>query len=184
MHLKFIIILIFFIVFSNTQVKSLNDQIYHSQKTKIKGLNDEIEIQHKFRKQYINDIIELKRQNPKDTILIVERYPVECFGCPAKYVQVYSKKIRKGYVLNYEGTKVTTYQAEPMETVENYRSGYYNYLHSDLKIIIEGLKSGKSVEIIVKENNTEDCYDGATSVYSIIFPNERIESMKIRCWKN
>lgn len=184
MHLKSLTILIFFLAFSNIQVKTLNDKIYDSQKMKIKGSKDEIEIQHEFRKQYIEDIIKLKKQNPKDTIIVVERYPVECSGCPAKFVQVYSKKERRGYELNYEGNKVSTYRAEPIETLKDYRSGYYNYLHSDLKIIMEELKLGKSVEKIVQEYNTENCFDGSTSIYSILFPNNRIESMGIRCLKN
>ena len=163
---------------------SLNDKIYKCHKSNITKFSNEIESQFDFRKQYINDIIELHQQNKNDTILIIEKHDFACDGCPASFVQIFSKEKHIEFRLNMnEGN----YEGKFESTLKEYKSKIPDleteYLHSDLKIIFENLEKGKEINQIQKENNTNDCYNGSNSVYTLIYPNDELKCMIIRCWK-
>ncbi|MCA1965141.1 MAG: hypothetical protein LDL23_00685 [Flavobacterium sp.] len=163
---------------------SLNDKIYKCHKSNIGKFSNEIESQFDFRKQYIKDIIELHQQNKNDTILIIEKHDFACDGCPASFVQIFSKEKYIEFRLNMNESK---YEDRFESALKEYKSKVpgieTEYLHSDLKIIFENLKKGKKINQIQKENNTNDCYDGSNSIYTLIYPNDELKCMIIRCWK-
>lgn len=166
------------------KVDSLNEKIYKCHKSNIDKFSNEIETQFDFRKQYIDDIIDLHHQNKNDTILIVEQYNFACDGCPASFVQIFSKEKYIEFSLNLNNNR---YESKFISALKNYKSEVLGleieYLHSDLKIIFENLKEGKKINQIQKENNTNDCYDGSNSIYTLIYPNDKLECIMIRCWK-
>lgn len=183
-----ILIFISFVFLFNKQIDSLNDKIYKCHKKSIKKFSDEIKIQHKFREMYINDIIELKNQNPNDTIVIAESHDFICSGCPSKTVQIFSKKTYQSYHLENEGNKFTKYSTKSRRELKGFQSfnEYINgfYLHSDYMKIIQGVRLGKKLKQIAEENNTNECYDGSNTIYTVIYPNDEIDCMRIRCWND
>ena len=44
------------------------------------------------RKKYINKINDLRQKFPEDTIIVKEQYLVSCSGCPADFVEFFSKE--------------------------------------------------------------------------------------------
>lgn len=185
-HIVFIFIS--FVILFNKQTDSLNSKIYKSHRKSIKNFSGEIKIQHEFREMYINDILELKKQKPNDTIIIAESYAFNCNGCPSNFVQVYSQKSYLDYRLEMEGIKITKYNNTSktklvgFSTYDKSINGFYQ--HSDYMKIIQGLRLGKKLKQIAKDNNTNECYDGSNTIYTVIFTNDEIDCMKIRCWKD
>jgi hypothetical protein len=186
MQYKILIAIMSIFLLFNQQSDSLNDRIYKSHKKTIKNFTNEIETQHVFREKYINDIIELIKLNPTDTIVIAESHKFNCDGCPASFVQVFTNKTYKNYRIELEGNKYTSYSTQPTTELKDFKS--YNesingqYLHYGLMKIIQGIRSGKKLSEITEENNTENCHDGSKTIYTLIFPNDEIDCMRIRCW--
>ena len=187
MIIKILTLLTFFSICFSNSGESLNDRIYKCHKKKIKCCSHDIETQHKVREQYIGDIIRLRNTNPNDTIVLSESHSVICEGCPAS-VEVFTATKYQRFEINYDGNRYTKYTSEPIQTLKNFYSYDKNisgqYLHYDLKKILLEIRTGKSFEKIVAENNTEECVDGSITIYTIIFPNNKLDCMKIRCWND
>ena len=187
MIIKILTLLTFFSLCVSNSGESLNDRIYKCHKKKIKCCSRDIETQHKVREQYIGEIIRLRNKNPNDTIVISESHSVICEGCPAT-VEVFTATKYQSFEMIYDGNRFSKYIPESIQTLKNFYSYDKNisglYLHYDFKNILLGIRSGKNLDKIVAENNTEECNDGSITIYTLIFPNDKLECMKIRCWNN
>ena len=164
---------------------SLADTIYKEQKSALsqsplksaEGLFEGIETQKEFRNQYINDITGLHKKNKNDTIIIIEQYHFTCTGCPADYVEInlHSQSIK--YEAKMDGAKFEKYSRQVLKKNSEFSSADEN-----IKIIIHEISKGKNPNIEANKYGTDDCYDGSQTMYTIIFPNDSITCMYMRCW--
>lgn len=78
------------------------------------------------------------------------------------------------------GTKFTHYTSEKIKKIHEFVTpdAYYKdgYLHKDLKMIMESLRERKKINV-----GAEDCFDGSKTMYTIIFPNDKIDCFYVRC---
>jgi hypothetical protein len=164
---------------------SLADTIFKEQKRALsqsqlksaEGLFEGIETQKEFRNQYLNDITDLHKENKNDTIIIIEQYHFTCTGCPAYFVEInlHSQSIK--YEMKMDGAKFGKYSRQVFKKNSEFSSADEN-----IKIIIHEIRKGKNPNIEAYKYGTDDCYDGSHTMYTIIFPNNSMKCMYMRCW--
>jgi len=177
--------LIGFLVMSFNVFDDLNMQIYNYQKQSFPEWADTFETQREFRTACIGEITEFVEEDNDDTLILSESYRVDCDGCPADFITIYSSGRSKEFRLGIaaDGT-ITGYSPGSGARLQNFRETGSKYLHLDIKTIVEGLRDGKKLKRISEKNNTYKCHDGSNTIYTVMYPNKEIECMKIRCWKN
>lgn len=179
-------------VFAAVNQNSLADNIYVEQKISLskspfksaKGLLEGIETQKDFRDKYLNDIINLRKKN--DTIIITEKYDFACTGCPAVFVEINLREQYIQYIMKRDNEKFGDYsshtykKADKINTIrDNAKSAYF---HRDLQIITQEIRKGKDLNIDSHKYGTDYCYDDSQTMYTVIFPDNSIKCMYMRCW--
>jgi len=76
-----------------------------------------------------------------------------------------------------DGAKFEKYSRQVLKKNSEFSSADEN-----IKIIIHEISKGKNPNIEANKYGTDDCYDGSQTMYTIIFPNDSITCMYMRCW--
>jgi hypothetical protein len=163
--------------------KKLNSQIYTSQKECLKNspfntvgrMYSELEKQKRNKKIYLKYLKELIKENPTDTIILSETYNEICFGCPAYYIEILSKSKLVTYIIS------DTISKTEIILNDNFKDSN-DKVHSALREIKEEIKKNENWNDNPETYGTDQCFDGGHTFYTIIYPNEKMSSMYIRCW--
>lgn len=163
----------------------MNKQIYFANKLGIQNSPfdsaqstlTELKYQLQVRDKYASKIMELREKYPEQPIILIESYMYECIGCVADYVSIFTN----GVLLQY------TYNPNAGLYEENLRNLSVDDLIFDesllaIKEIHEVLISGENWNHNPKKYGDEGCFDGNQTLYTVIKPENTIESMYIRCW--
>jgi len=160
--------------FNDSQIKSTENSPFNS----AKSMGSELNVQMKFRDSYIDRLKEIQAEYPENPIIVVENYDFICFGCPADYVSFFNNKILITFNLDMNTNKYV--EKKENKNIDDliFEDGFYY----DIIEIYENLNSEKKWNSNPERYGTEDCFDGGHTFYNIYYPDEKIESMYMRCW--
>ncbi len=172
----------------NFAYSQLNKEIDKSQKQAVKNspflksskaMSKELKWQFRQRLQYLNIIDSLRKNNPNDTLILVENYDFICFGCPADLVQVFIKD-------KYIELRTDSYESLKYKIKNHSLNGKYNeggnYL-SDIRELKLEISKSDYWNLNPKKYGSDECFDGGHTFYSVIYPSNKIVSMYMRCWE-
>ncbi len=137
----------------------------------------DIFVQKKVRQIYLDEISRMRKANPSDTIVLTEFYTFDCLGCQALYVDIQTP----ASVKLYDKTATGSYVLKKEIFAAKKRSEFDLYTFQ-VQEIFSGLRKGKDWNKDPKHYGDEKCKDGSHTIYSVFFPDGRIESMYVRCW--
>jgi hypothetical protein len=185
---KFLTILLCGFFLANLTYGQLNQKIDESQKKAIvvspfktaKGLNKEISQQRKIRLEYLGIIDSLKIKFPKDTIFLTENYDFICLGCPADYIQI----LYKNNLLTIRKYPNSNNYKRENSTLTNLYFDEQGFYYSDIHEIISEIRKSDSWFEKPEKYGTDNCFDGGHTFYTVIYPDNKINSMYMRCWIN
>lgn len=198
-----------FSAYSEMSLKELNNKIDKSQKralhdspfTESSGhVNTRIKIQKPHRKYYIEELKDILSRNLTDTIFLVETYSEECFNCLAHTVNIYKDSILIDYKYSH-GNKLIYKRCQ---RTNNFDSSLYIQQEDSAAIVIgyddvddcapwnlgediielktDIAQKGSTWNANPEIYGTEEILGGGYTLYSIFFPDGRIESMYQRAW--
>jgi len=166
------------------QTSALKTSTLKSAKGYFETLNNQVI----WRKQYIKELIELRKGNTNDTIILSEQYRFDCDGCPANYVEMFSKSGYKYYSLDTNGNKIQGYKLKteaPLINSRTWNSAINGmYLHKDYEKIKYAIKNGIDINKTAHKFGTDNCDDGTWVLYTILFPDNKVSGVYMRCWNN
>ncbi|MFN5415981.1 MAG: hypothetical protein ACK5B9_02920 [Flavobacteriia bacterium] len=166
----------------------LNKKIYKSQKLAISvspfktatSMLTGISKQKKKRSEFIEIIDSLRLKFPNDTIFLVENYNFICLDCPADFIEIKVGETLITLRRNFpsKGFVRENKQLSQSDLAEN------SYVIRDiLTLRIESSKSDDWNKNPGKFG-TDTCFDGGHTFYSLIYPDKKINSMYMRCWRD
>ena len=179
---KKLTVLLFWVLTVHLTYGQLNKQIDRSQKEAIlqspfksaKGVINEISSQKKVRPEYLGIIDSLRKEFPNDTIMLVEDYDFICLGCPADYIRILFRSVLTSLSRDYE---TRTYKRET-------NLFFDKQCYSDISELKTEIRKNGYWMKNPKRYGTENCFDGGHTFYTVIYPNDKILSMYMRCWLN
>ncbi|NLR95124.1 hypothetical protein [Flammeovirga agarivorans] len=183
----FSIIILTFLFSSCSITNKLNNQIDQNQKASLvnspfntaKGMNLELKTQKKYRIQYEKDLRKMLKENTTDTIILKENYNFICFGCPADFVQIFSKNKLIVYRLKDKEKK---YQNATLTLTDDLMIDPNKYYYNDIIELKEEIVKGNNWNSNPENYGTDKCFDGGHTFYTVFYPSSKIESMYMRCW--
>jgi hypothetical protein len=140
-----------------------------------------LDIQLKFRTKYLSVINDLKKEFPHNPILLVESYDFICSGCAADYISFFNGEVILTYKFRDTEGKLSDmkyYLTEERRDKQEFKYSYFD----DLIIVYENALKGDEWNKSSKKYGTDKCFDGGQSFYSMIYSNDKIDSMYMRCW--
>lgn len=182
-----------------SQKKALDDSPFRSSAKHVKF---RIKIQKANRKWYINELRDILTKNPLDTIFLTEAYSGECINCPANNVRIYKDSILIHYRSIYENELIY----KRCQRVNHFDSPLYiQYGDDSTSVMIVGHDEINECDpwnlgddilelkrnIAIGDNlwnanpeiyGTEEILGGGYTLYTVLFPDGRVESMYIRAW--
>ena len=186
--MKPIIFFLSILTFSNClQISNLNKQIEESQneawinspfiekeqRNNVKWSKQQL----KFRTQYQEDLEQLSKENPNDTIFLVENYDGLCIGCPANVIQIYIGR----KLITYKTEDYKSYKKE-ISYLEKCLFDSSGYWHKDIYELYLAMRK-RNIWNQKPEIYGDKCLGTGGSFYTIMFPSGKVESMYIECWK-
>lgn len=180
------------IMFGCANTVNLNDRIYEVQKQELiaspyesaQYATEEIERQRRFRQTGIPQLVKEKifTQSITDTIIVIEEFDEICFNCTASSMMVLrqdtiyiiNREIEKGNTATYKTHK------EPYRTVSlgnEYIANYHQFL-----VINKKLKNREDWAANSGWLGSDTCSGGGYTLATVVFPNQEVESMFVRCW--
>lgn len=173
--------------------ESLNEMIYNSQVNAVtnsqyqsaRGTLVYVEAQKDFRLTKLSKLIKSKisSANLKDTIFITETFDEICINCPSDWMKILIKDTI--YSIRSEAMGHTG-KIKYIVEIEKFDPGISNFEYK--------LRNSEHIEIINKirsgihwldnplQYGSDNCLDGDHTIFTIIYPNKKIESMYVRCW--
>jgi hypothetical protein len=185
--MRFVIALIsIIIVLSCSTTRSLNlainsnqnDCIQSSSFKSARSISNELQRQLSYRKDYIATLQDLKLKFPNDTLILKENYDYICIGCPADYVAIYVDSLLCSYRLEDHHTE---YTKQELKILQNF-SDKDGYFYDDFSELIQEIRTNSKWYTNPEKFGTDYCFDGGHTLYTVIFPSGKIESMYMRCW--
>jgi hypothetical protein len=120
----------------------------------------------------------LKLKFPNDTLILKENYDYICIGCPADYVAIYVDSLLYSYRLEEHHTDYTKQQLQILKNFSD-KDGYF---YDDFSELIREIRTNSKWYVNPEKFGTDYCFDGGHTLYTVIFPSGKIESMYMRCW--
>lgn len=166
--------------------RQLNLQIDKSQKVSLtespfntaRGMTDELKRQFKYRSLYLFDLDSIISTNINDTIILQENYDYICFGCSADYVAVFIDSSLITYRLKMPGKSYQKVQS----VLSKYLRDSDGYVYYDILELRNEIRHVEKWNQNPGQFGTDSCFDGGHTLFTVIFPSGKIESMYMRCW--
>lgn len=183
-----------FLFFGCTNIKNLNNKIYEVQKKAIvespyksaAGATIYIEAQKKFRLNKLPRLLRNKiysNDTSRDTIFIVESFDAVCTNCPSDRMQVllrdtiYSVQME---ILGHKGN--VTYPIETELLNLNSKNVQYELKYNELIEIVGKIRNRQPWKTDLLQYGSDNCNDGDHTVITVIYPENKIEAIYVRCW--
>ena len=188
------ILLISFLFFGCTGIERLNNKIYEIQKQSILespyksaiGTTVYVEAQKDFRLNKLPKLLRNKIYSGnalKDTIFMTESFDAICMNCPSDWMKVLLRdtvySIRK-MILGHRGDIAYDIETEPFYA--NSKDFQYELRNSDLIEIVGKIRNNQPWKTDPLQYGSDNCNDGDYTVITVIYPDEKIEAMYVRCW--
>jgi len=185
--MRFVIALISIIIaFSCSTTRTINlainsnqnDCIQSSPFKSARSISNDLQRQLSYRKDYIANLQNLKLKFPNDMIILKENYDYICIGCQADYIAIFVDSLLFSYRLEDHKTE---YTKQPTITLRNFKDSD-GYLYDDFLELIQEIRANPKWYENPEKFGTDYCFDGGHTLYTVIFPSSKIESMYMRCW--
>ena len=191
--MRILSIIILILISGCSTTFNLNKELYNKQRIALKEspykdsprVYQEISVQREFRKKIAPEKIRelLFSKNDKDTIILMESYDNICLGCSSFRFQI----LMGDSIYNVErkltdSNNKVTYEVKPIELIPHSTDFNYQLQYGEVLEIHKKVKNGVDWTANPLNYGWNECADGDHTLISVVYPNDLIETMYVRCW--
>ncbi|MFZ6052747.1 hypothetical protein [Halocola ammonii] len=183
------------LVILTTSCSTVNHRLDRSQKQAIKESHYQIGVglispQKKFRETMLPENFKSALfSDSKTPIILIEDYEETCGSCPSHQLRfvkgdtIYIAKRDLFIPTETDSVFRPTYDFEKIEFEPDSENTRYKMQYGDIFEIHRNLAQNKDWNSNPFDYGTDDCFGGSLTIVSVIYPDQKIESMYVRCWR-
>jgi hypothetical protein len=188
------LIVLFILLSSCNNLHVINDNIYDAQKQTLSnspyksasGAFRFLDPQKEFRIGRLPKLMQdriFKMPTPIDTVWISETFDEVCSNCPSDWMKILFRDTVYTLERHIDDKNRITYivKSESFKQLAKIRNTEIEY--DDLLEVVQKVRSKLNWSDYPLQYGSDDCADGDHTLFTIIYPDKKIEAMYVRCWQ-
>lgn len=186
------------LVVLTTSCSTVNDRLYRTQKRTVQqspyknaeGQTGSIKAQKEFRRTKIpTELLDALSSETEKPMILIEDYEEICHSCPSFQIRLQKGdtiyKVRRDFFVPAQEDSIfrPTYEFEKIPFDPDSENGHYQMEYGDIIEIYHKVNQSDDWNSNPLQYGINDCFDGDHTIVSVIYPDQKIESMYVRCWK-